>query len=202
MFLQLDSIYSSAWNVFTKNWWQYVIVSLIMVALLLLPLGGILQLFVMVLMMNVVLKALRGNAITFSSFLQFKEIFNVKVIVFAIALGLYAFIVQIINSVALSAILTIAGFVLSIIFFPVLCVLVDKQFNIKETILYSEKLTKTLRLEILLVMLVNFIIGMVGVLLLFVGIFVAIPVITIATVKTYLLLDAKLNSQEVQNLQS
>lgn len=194
MVLDLNSIYSLAWSIFKKNWWQYVLISLIMLVLMILPLGGILQFFVMLLMINAILKALRGNEITFSSFFKFKEILNSKVIIAVVALGIYSFIVQSINSVAVSLILAIIGFVISVIFFPVLCVLIDKQFNIKETILYSAKLTKTIRYEILLVMAVNFIIGILGVLLLLVGVFMAIPIITIAVVKTYLLLDDRLNS--------
>ncbi|MDD2523380.1 MAG: hypothetical protein PHT81_00885 [Endomicrobiaceae bacterium] len=194
MVLDLNSIYSLAWSIFKKNWWEYVLISLIMLVLMLFPLGGILQFFVMLLMINAILKALRGNEITFLSFFQFKEIWNSKVIIFVVALGIYSFFLQGINSIALSVVLTIIGFIISVIFFPILCVLIDKQFNIKETILYSAKLTKTIRGEILLIMAVNFIIGILGILLLFVGIFIAIPIITIVIVKTYLLLDDRFNS--------
>lgn len=196
MFLQLDSVYLSSWNVFTKNWWQYIVVSLIMALLLFIPLGGILQFFVMLLFLNAVLKVLRGDIITFSSFLQFKEIFNTKVIVMVVILGLYAYLMQVMENPAFASVFGIITFILSIIFFPVLCVLIDKKFNIKETFVYSAKLTKNLRFEIFLIMLLNFVIGLIGFLLFFVGIFVAIPVITIVNAKTYLLLEEKINSQQ------
>ena len=85
------------------------------------------------------------------------------------------------------------GFIISIVFFPLLCVLIDKHLSVKETILYSAKLTKDLRTEIFLIMAVNFIIAVFGILLFLIGIFVAIPIVTIAIVKTYLLLDEKIN---------
>ena len=81
MFLDLNSIYSSSWGIFKKNWWQYVVVSFIMFILILIPLGGILQFFVMLMMMNAILKAFRGNDINFAEFFKFKEIFNAKVII-------------------------------------------------------------------------------------------------------------------------
>ncbi|MEA5001183.1 MAG: hypothetical protein VB017_04795 [Endomicrobiaceae bacterium] len=192
MFLDLNSIYSSSWGIFKKNWWQYVVVSFIMFILILIPLGGILQFFVMLMMMNAILKAFRGNDINFAEFFKFKEIFNAKVIIFVVILGLYSFFLQSINNVILSAVLTLVGFIISVIFFPVLCVLIDKQFNVKETILYSARLTKELRTEILLIMLVNFVIAVLGILLFLIGIFASIPIVTIAIVKTYLLLDEKI----------
>lgn len=200
MFLNLESIYSSSWNIFKKNWWEYVLVSLITALMLFIPLGGILQFFMMMLMINAVIKVTKGNAVTFSDFFNFKDVLKAKVIIFAVVLGLYSFLMQAVNSVALSVVLTAAGFIASIIFFPVLCVLIDKDLGIKETILYSAKLTKNIRAEILLVMFVNFLIGVIGILLLLVGMFVAMPVITISTVKIYIMLDERLNSNTNANI--
>lgn len=192
MVLDLNSIYSSSWSVFKRNWWEYIVISLIMFVLILLPLGGVLQFFVMLMMMNAILKAFRGNEINFASFFRFKDFFNSKVIIFVIVLGIYSFVLQSTNGVIVSAVLTLIAFIISIVFFPLLCVLIDKQFNVKETFLYSAKLTKDVRSEIFLIMIVNFIIAVLGILLFLVGVFLAIPIVTIAIVKTYLLLDEKL----------
>ncbi|MFA7074387.1 MAG: hypothetical protein WC234_04275 [Endomicrobiaceae bacterium] len=192
MVLDLNSIYSSSWSIFKKNWWEYIIVSLIMFILILLPLGGILQFFVMLMMMNAILQSFRGNEIKFASFFAIKEIFNSKVLFFVVVLGIYSFILQSTSGVITSAVMTLIAFIISIVFFPLLCVLIDKQFNIKETFVYSAKLTKNVRSEIFLIMIVNFIIAVLGILLFLIGVFLAIPIVTIAIVKTYLLLDEKL----------
>lgn len=99
------------------------------------------------------------------------------------------------NVPSLSMLLSLIGAILSIIFFPVFCVLVDKNFNIKETVSYSAKLTKDIRIEIILIMLINLVLAVAGAMLLLVGIFVAMPIGMIATVKVYTLLEQRLNSQ-------
>ncbi|MDD5021914.1 MAG: hypothetical protein PHR82_07310 [Endomicrobiaceae bacterium] len=194
MFLNLKEIYLPSWEIFLKNWWEYVVITVIMFALIFIPLAGsIAQVFIMLAMISAIIKSVRGNTIKFSDFLQFKEILNLKTSVFAIGLGFYYFLIQ--NVASLSMLLSLVGAVLSVIFFPVFCVLVDKNFNIKETISYSAKLTKDIRVEIILIMLVNLIIAIVGAMLLFVGVFVAMPIGMIATVKVYTILEQKLNSK-------
>ncbi len=194
MFLNLKEIYLPSWEIFLKNWWEYVVITVIMFALIFIPLAGsILQVFVLLAMISAILKSVRGSAVNFSDFLQFKEILNLKTAVFAIGLGFYYMIMQ--NVPSLSMLMSLAGAVLSIIFFPVFCVLVDKNFNIKETISYSAKLTKDIRIEIILIMLINLVLAVAGAMLLLVGIFVAMPIGMIATVKVYTLLEQRLNSQ-------
>jgi hypothetical protein len=194
MFLNLKEIYLPSWEVFLKNWWEYVVITVIMFLLIFIPLiGSIVQVFIMLAMISAILKSIRGTVIKFSDFLQFKEILNSKTAVFIIGVGLYYFLMQRVPS--LSMLLSLVGAVLSVIFFPIFCVLVDKNFSIKETISYSAKLTKNIRVEIVLIMLVNLLIGIAGAILLLVGIFVAVPICLIATVKVYILLEQRLNSQ-------
>lgn len=197
MTLNLTEIYSNSWNIFKKNWWEFIVVSIIMFILVLIPLlGGIFQFFLSLLMINAILKSIKGEKINFSSFFKVKELLNQKIITIVVAIGLYTLIVQSITSATVISILMLLGFVIIIIFFPFMCVMIDKNFNIKETILYSEKLTRGIRLEIILLMVVNFLIGLIGVALLFVGIFAATPIITISIVFVYLALDSRLNNTE------
>ena len=197
MTLNFTEIYSNSWNIFKKNWWEFIVVSIIMFVLVLIPLlGGIFQFFLSLLMINAILKSIRGEKITFSSFFKVKELLNQKIITIVVAIGLYTLIVQSITSATVISILMLLGFVIIIIFFPFMCVMIDKNFNIKETILYSAKLTQGVRLEIILLMVVNFLIGLIGVALLFVGIFVATPIITASIVFVYLALDSRLNNTE------
>lgn len=194
MFLNLKEIYLPSWEIFLKNWWEYVVITVIMFALIFIPFAGsIIQIFILLAMISAIIKSVRGNAINFSDFLQFKEILNLKTVIFAVVVGFYYLLMQ--NVASLSMLLSLIGAVLSIIFFPVFCVLVDKNFNIKKTISYSAKLTKGIRIEIILVMLINLVIAIAGAMLLFVGIFVAMPIGMIATVKVYTLLEQRLNSQ-------
>ena len=194
MFLNLKEIYLPSWEIFLKNWWEYIVITVIMFALIFVPfVGSIIQVFIMLAMISAILKSVRGNVIKFSDFLQFKEIFNLKTAVFAIGLGFYYFLIQ--NVASLSMLLSLVGAVLSVIFFPIFCVLVDKNFSIKETISYSAKLTKDVRVEIVLILLINLIATIVGAMLLLVGVFVAMPVCMIATVKVYTLLEQRLTSQ-------
>jgi len=196
MSLNFSQIYSNSWDIFKKNWWEFIVVSIIMFVLVFVPLGlgGIFQFFVTLLMINAILKSIKGEKISFSSFFKVKELLNPKIITIVVAIGLYTLIVQNITSVVVVSLLTLLGFVLTIIFFPLMCVMVDKKFDVKETILYSAKLTQGVRLEIILLMFVNFLIGIIGFALAFVGIFVATPIITISIVFAYLTLDAKLNN--------
>ena len=201
MTLNLTEIYSNSWNIFKKNWWEFIVVSIIMFVLVLIPLlGGIFQFFLSLLMINAILKSIKGEKITFSSFFKVKELLNQKIITIVVAIGLYTLIVQSITSATVISILMLLGFVIIIIFFPFMCVMIDKNFNIKETILYSAKLTQGVRLEIILLMVVNFLIGLIGVALLFVGIFVATPIITASIVFVYLALDSRLNNTEEKNV--
>ncbi len=197
MFLNLKEIYLPAWQIFLKNWWEYIVVTLVMFILVFIPfVGAIIQVFVIFSIIAAMLKAVKNNQINFSDFLKFKDIFNFKTVAFAVVLGIYYLLIQRFPSV--SILLSLAGAVLSVIFFPVFCVVVDKNFKIKETLLYSAKLTKGIRVEIVLIMLMNLLIGIAGAFLLLVGVFVAMPVALIATVKVYTLLENRLNSQTPQ----
>ena len=197
MFLNLKEIYLPAWQIFLKNWWEYIVVTLVMFILVFIPfVGAIIQVFVIFSIIAAMLKAVKNNQINFSDFLKFKDIFNFKTVAFAVVLGIYYLLIQRFPSV--SILLSLAGAVLSVIFFPVFCVVVDKNFTIKDTVLYSAKLTKGIRGEIVLIMLMNLLIGIAGAFLLLVGVFVAMPVALIATVKVYTLLENRLNSQTPQ----
>jgi len=197
MFLNLKEIYLPAWQIFLKNWWEYIVVTLVMFILVFIPfVGAIIQVFVIFSIIAAMLKAVKNNQINFADFLKFKDIFNFKTVAFAVVLGIYYLLIQRFPSV--SILLSLAGAVLSVIFFPVFCVVVDKNFTIKETLLYSAKLTKDIRGEIVLIMLMNLLIGIAGAFLLIVGVFVAMPVALIATVKVYTLLENRLNSQTPQ----
>jgi hypothetical protein len=197
MFLNLKEIYLPAWQIFLKNWGEYIVVTLVMFILVFIPfVGAIIQIFVIFSIIAAMLKAVKNNQINFSDFLKFKDIFNFKTVAFAVVLGIYYLLIQ--NFPSVSMLLSLAGAVLSVIFFPVFCVLIDKNFTIKDTVLYSAKLTKGIRVEIVLIMLMNLLIGIAGAFLLFVGVFVAMPVALIATVKVYTLLENRLNSQTPQ----
>ena len=199
MFLNMKEIYLPSWETFVKNWWEYIVVTAIMFLFIFVPLlGSIIQIFMALAIINAILKVVRGGSVIFSDFFRFKEIFSLKTVIFAAGLGVYYFVVQ--NAALFSTLLSLAGVVLSVIFFPLFCVLVDKKFNIKETVLYSAKLTKGIRTDILLVMLINVLICIAGAVLLFVGIFVAVPIMLIATVKVYTLLENRLNSQAPQTI--
>lgn len=194
MFLNLKEIYLPSWEIFAKNWWQYMIITLIMFLLVFVPLiGAMIQIFIMLALINAILKSSKNEVVCFSDFFKFKDVFNKTNIIFAVALGLYYFIIQ--HVVVLSIIFSLIGAVLSVIYFPIICVLADKKFNLKETVLYSSKLTKNLRSEIVVILLVNILVCIVGAMLLFVGVFAAVPVSIIATVKVYEALDKKQNSQ-------
>ncbi len=202
MTLNFADIYSNSWNIFKKNWWEFIVVSIIMFVLVLVPLGlgGIFQFFVTLLIINAILKSVKDEKISFSTFFKVQELLTPKIITIVVAIGLYTLIVQNITNVVIVSFLTLLGFVLTIIFFPLMCVMVDKNFDVKETILYSAKLTKGVRFEIVLLMIINFIIGILGIALFFIGILVATPIITIAAVFVYLALDTKLTDAAKTNV--
>ena len=106
MFLNLKEIYLPAWQIFLKNWWEYIVVTIIMFLLVFIPLvGSIIQIFLILMMMNAILKSIRNGVINFSDFFQFKQIFNLKILVFALGLGLYYFLMQ--QVAALSIVLSL-----------------------------------------------------------------------------------------------
>ena len=81
-------------------------------------------------------------------------------------------------------------FYLTLVFFPIFCVAVDKKtLSFKEMFCLSAKLTKGARTDVFVFLILGGVIFMVGSLLLLVGIFVAIPIVCIATVLFYLELD-------------
>ncbi len=192
MVLNFKEIYSNSWDVFKKNWIEYVVTAFIMTVLLFIPyIGGLLQFLMTILVINAVLKSVKGESINFSSFFQFKDLTNQKVAVIFIIISIYTLLIQSAGQSVAAALLSLLGFVFTILFFPLLCVMLDKDFDVKETFLYSRRLTKGALVDIVLIMIINAVIGVVGLLLFFVGIFVAMPVITISVVLTYMALDGK-----------
>lgn len=193
MVLNFKEIYSSSWDVFKKNWWEYVVVTIIMGLLSLIPyIGVFLQLFMYFLVLNAILKSIKGEDISFSNFFDFKEITNQKVITIFVVVSVLGLLIQSISTnAAIAIIVSLAVLVLTVLFFPLFCVMLDKDFDIKETILNSLLLTKGARFDILILVILNFIIGMLGIILLFVGVLVAIPIVTISTVFAYMSLQNK-----------
>lgn len=185
MRLNLKDIYSQSWNIFTRNWWEYILVTFIMLVLLYIPFGNILQMLILCLMFNAVLLFVKNGSISFSDFFNFKTVLNPTVISIIVIIGLCYFGFQLLDFSALYIIFSIVYFIFAIILFPLFCVAIDKNLSLKDTVLYSAKLTKNIRKEILVIMIINFFIGLVGILIFFVGIFVAIPIVSIATVIVY-----------------
>ena len=197
MVLDLKEVYLTSWNIFKKGWWQYIVVTLILMFCMFVPyIGSLLQFFVMLLVLNGALKAVRGEEISFSSFFDFKKVFTVKTLIFLIIFAVYSFIMQLgANSLTLSLILAVIGIVISIVFFPIMCVIIDKELGIKDTILHSAALTKGVRFEIIIIMILNLFIGFLGVILFVIGVFIALPVIITATAVIYNLLEQKKSSE-------
>jgi len=193
MVLDLKDVYLTSWNIFKKSWWQYIVVTLILMLCMFIPyVGSILQFFMMLLVLNAALKAVRGEDISFSSFFDFKKVFTVKSIIFVVIFAVYSFIMQLgVDSVVISLILAVIGIAISIIFYPIMCVIIDKDLNVKDTILHAAALTKGVRFEIIIVMILNLFIGFLGVLLLIVGVFIALPVIIATTAVVYSALEKK-----------
>jgi len=202
MVLDLKDVYLTSWNIFKKCWWQYVVVTLILMFCMFIPyIGALLQFFMMLLVLNATLKAVKGEDISFSSFFDFKKVFTVKTIIFVIIFAVYSFIMQLgVDSVIVSLILAIVGIAISIIFFPIMCVIIDKDLNVKDTILHAAALTKGVRFEIVMVMVLNLFIGFLGVLLLVIGIFVALPIIIATTAVVYSVLEKKNNTPETATI--
>lgn len=193
MVLDLKDVYLTSWNIFKKNWWQYIVVTLILMLCMFVPyVGSILQFFMMLLVLNATLKAVKGEDISFASFFDFKSVFTVKSVIFVVIFAVYSFIMQLgVDSVVVSLILAVVGIAISIIFYPIMCVIIDKNLGVKDTILHSAALTKGVRLEIVIVMILNLFIGFLGVLLLVVGVFVALPIIIATTAVVYSVLENK-----------
>lgn len=196
MVLDFKQIYSDAWAVFKKNWWEYVVVTIIMGIFSIIPfIGGFLQLFMYFLVLNAILKSVKGEQISFSSFFNFKEITNQKVMVIFVAVALIGLVMQsAATDTTAAVILSLVVLVLSIFFFPLFCVMLDKDFSIKDTITKSLQLTQGARIAILVIMILNFIIGLIGVVLLLIGVLVAIPIIAISTVLVYRSLEKLQNN--------
>jgi hypothetical protein len=193
MVLDLKEVYLTSWNIFKKSWWQYVVVTLILMACMFIPyVGALLQFFMMLLILNAALKAVKGEDVSFSSFFDFKKVFTVKTLIFIVIFAVYSFIMQLgVDNVVLSLILAIIGIAISIILFPIMCVIIDKDLNVKDTILHAAALTKGVRFEIIIVMILNLFIGFLGVLLLIIGVFIALPVIMATTAVVYSVLENK-----------
>ena len=193
MVLDLKEVYLTSWNIFKKSWWQYVVVTLILMACMFIPyVGALLQFFMMLLILNAALKAVKGEDVSFSSFFDFKKVFTVKTIIFIVIFAVYSFIMQLgVDNVVLSLILAIIGIAISIILFPIMCVIIDKDLNVKDTILHAAALTKGVRFEIIIVMILNLFIGFLGVLLLIIGVFIALPIIMATTAVVYSVLENK-----------
>ena len=191
MVLDLKNVYGSAWNIFKKSWWQYIIVTLILMFCMFVPyIGSLLQFFFMLLVLNAALKGARGEEVTFSSFFDFKTVFTMKAFIFVILFAVYSFIMQLgANSITLSIILAIIGIVISIVLYPIMCVIIDKDLGVKDTILHAAALTKGVRFEIIIIMILNLFIGFLGVILLVIGVFIALPVIMASTAVVYNLLE-------------
>ena len=200
MVLNLKEIYSDSWGIFVKNWWQYVVFSIIMIAMTIVPfLGPILQIVMALLLLKAIFKSIKGENISFSDFFNFKSVFNNTGIALIIIVGCVYALLDLLDYSVLYIILSLAYFILSIILFPIFCVAIDKYLPLKEAVLYSAKLTKNMRLEILLVMVINFIIGLVGVFCFFIGIFVAIPIVFIAMFVIYRKLE-EISNKKVENI--
>ena len=199
MVLDLKNVYGSAWNVFKKSWWQYIIVTLILMICMFIPyIGSLLQFFFMLLVLNAALKGAREEEVSFSSFFDFKAVFTVKVLIFVVIFAVYSIIMQMgANNLTLSLILAIIGIVISVILYPIMCVIIDKDLGIKDTILHAAALTKGVRFEIIIIMILNLIIGFLGVIFLVIGVFVALPVIVASTAVVYVLLEQNYSSSEV-----
>ena len=199
MVLDLKNVYGTAWNIFKKSWWQYIIVTLILMICMFIPfIGSLLQFFFMLLVLNAALKGARGEEVTFSSFFDFKTVFTMKAVIFVVIFGIYSFIMQLgANSVTLSIILAIIGIVISVVLYPIMCVIIDKDLGIKDTILHAAALTKGVRFEIIIIMILNLIIGFLGVIFLVIGVFVALPVIIASAAVVYVLLEQNYSSSEV-----
>lgn len=197
MYLNLKDIYSKSWNIFAKSWWQYVLFSLIMMLILIIPFGSILQTLLALLMFNAVLLFIKNGSISFSDFFKFKEVLNTNSILLIVIIACFYALLEILGFSVLYTIFAIVYFILSIILFPLFCVVIDKQLSFKEAILYSAKLTKNIRIEILLIMIINLIIGLIGALIFLVGVFVAIPIVSIATVLVYKELEKKSSVENI-----
>ncbi len=193
MVLNFKQIYLDSWDVFKKNWWEFIVVTIIMGLFSIIPfIGNILQLFMYILVLNAVLKVIKGETISFSSFFNFKEVCNQRVITIFVIVAILGLVLQALSTDTTAAIiLSVIIFILTVLLFPLFCVMLDKDISVKEVFSNSLQLTKGARIDIIILMILDFVIGILGVILLLVGVLVAIPIITIATVQAYKSLQAK-----------
>jgi len=197
MYLNLKDIYSQSWNIFAKNWGKYILFSLIMLLVLMIPFGSILQTLMVLLMFKAILVYIKNGSISFSDFFKFSEVLNTNSILLIVIIGCIYACLEILGFSVLYTIISIVYFILSIILFPIFCVVIDKKLSFKDVFSYSAKLTKNIRFELLLVMIINLLIGLIGACALLIGVFVAIPIVSIATVVIYKELE---KSSSVENI--
>ena len=152
MHINLKDIYLKSWNVFAVNWWKFIVYSLILVLFVSFPFISIFQTLMVLLMFSAILKFLKESFISFSDFFNFKSVLNPTAVSVVVIIGFMQACLQIFDfPVIVYIILAILYLVLSIVLFPLFCVSIDKNLNLKEAILYSAKLTKGLRIELLII---------------------------------------------------
>lgn len=199
MTLNLKEIYSQSWNIFKNDWGKFVLFSVIVLIVTIFPiLGYFLQFFTTLLLMNAILHITRGESIKFSTFFLVKEVFNKASVLLLLLLWICSIVsAQIMTDLTFSTLLGIFFFILAVIFFPIFCVIIEKNLSLKEALSYSAKLTKKVRLEILLIVIINFLICLLGAFCFLVGILVSIPIVAISTVLIYSELEKNINNQEI-----
>ena len=87
--------------------------------------------------------------------------------------------------------LIVPGIIAILTFLFVPYIVIDKQLNPIEALKESARITKGARWELLLLVLLAFVLNIVGAIALLVGLFVSIPVTTLALVHAYRTLEAK-----------
>ena len=199
MTLNLKKIYSESWNIFKKDWGKFVLFSFIICIVTLFPiLGYILQFFTTLLLINAILHATKGESLKFSTFFLIKEVLKKTSVFLLILLWIYSIISnQTLSEPIFSALLGVFSLILVVIFFPIFCVVIEKDLSLKEAFSYSANLTKKLRLEILLIIFINLLICILGAFLFLIGITIAIPIVAISTVLIYIELEKSINNQTV-----
>lgn len=194
MILNLKEIYSQSWNIFQKDWGKFIFFSIIILIVTFFPiLGYILQFFTSLLLINAILHIIKGETIKFSTFFLTKEVLNKTSFLLLVLLWIYSIIsYQTLREPVFSAILAVFSLILVVMFFPILCVVIEKNFSLKEALSYSAKLTKDVRLEILLIILINLLICLLGIFCFLIGIIVSIPIVSISTVLVYIELEKRI----------
>jgi len=195
MFFNLKDIYLKSWNVFAVNWWKFIVYSLILVLFVSFPFISIFQTLMVLLMFSAILKFLKESFISFSDFFNFKSVLNPTAVSVVVIIGFMQACLQIFDfPVIVYIILAILYLVLSIVLFPLFCVSIDKNLNLKEAILYSAKLTKGLRIELLIITIINLFLGIIGLLFFFLGIFITLPIVLIVNVLAYIEMEKKFSN--------